>query len=105
MFMRLVLVTAGAPVAAEVAVANTGAQAGDEIVQLYLSFPDVKGAPLKALRGFRRIYLEPQRSQIVRFELKDRDLSMVTENGDPTIAGGNYTVHIGVDKRTRRRRQ
>jgi beta-glucosidase len=44
-------VTAGSPVTAEVTVTNTGAKAGDEVAQLYLSFPGVPGAPLKALRG------------------------------------------------------
>jgi beta-glucosidase len=88
-------VTAGNSVTAEVTVSNTGAKAGDEVVQLYLSFPNVKGAPLRALRAFKRIHLEPQASQVVSFELKQRDLSMVTESGDPTIAGGDYAVSVG----------
>ena len=32
---------------------------------------------------------------MVRFELKDRDLSMVTEAGEPIIAEGKYSVSIG----------
>jgi beta-glucosidase len=31
----------------------------------------------------------------VRFELKDRDLHMVSDAGDPIIAEGAYTVTIG----------
>jgi beta-glucosidase len=88
-------VTAGSPVTAEVTVTNTGAKAGDEVAQLYLSFPGVPGAPLKALRGFERIHLEPGASQKVRFELKARDLSMVTEAGEPIVAEGKYTVSVG----------
>jgi len=83
------------PVHAEVTVTNTGKVAGDEVVQLYLSFPDVKGAPLKALRGFKRVHLEAGASQKVEFELKDRDLGMVTEIGDPIIAAGEYKVRVG----------
>jgi beta-glucosidase len=64
-------------------------------VQLYLKFPTVKGAPLIALRGFQRIHLEPGVSQKVHFDLKDRDLSMVTEDGNPIIAQGDYTISIG----------
>ncbi len=83
------------PVHAEVTVTNSGKVAGDEVVQLYLSFPDVKGAPLKALRGFKRVHLEAGASQKVEFDLKDRDLGMVTELGDPMIAAGVYKVRIG----------
>ena len=86
---------AGDPLVAEVTVANTGKREGDEVVQLYLTFPNVPGAPLRALRGFKRVHLEPGESQKVRFELKDRDLSMVTEAGEPIIAKGKYSVSIG----------
>ena len=86
---------AGERLKAEVTVTNTGKVAGDEVVQLYLSFPDVKGAPLKALRGFKRVHLEAGASQKVEFELKDRDLGMVTEIGDPIIAAGEYKVRVG----------
>lgn len=86
---------AGQPISAEVTVTNTGKTAGDEVAQLYLTFPDVKGAPLHALRGFERLHLEPGKSQTVHFELKPRDLSMVSEAGDPIIAAGKYTVNVG----------
>ena len=88
-------VAAGQPVDADVTVTNTGKVAGDEAVQVYLKFPAVKGAPLVALRGFQRIHLEPGASQKLHFELKDRDLGMVTEDGNPMIASGDYTLSIG----------
>jgi beta-glucosidase len=88
-------VAAGQSVDADVTVTNTGKLAGDEVVQLYLSFPAVKGAPRIALRGFQRIHLDPGASQKVHFRLSPRDLGMVTENGDPIIAEGDYTVSIG----------
>ena len=89
------IINAGDPLIAEVTVANTGMREGDEVVQLYLSFPDVPGAPLRALRGFKRVHLKSGESQNVRFELKDRDLSMVTEAGEPIIAEGKYSLSIG----------
>ena len=88
-------VAAGQPVVADVTVTNTGKVAGDEVVQIYLKFPAVKGAPLIALRGFQRIHLEPGASQKVHFDLKPRDLGMVTEDGSPIIAQGDYTISIG----------
>ncbi len=86
---------AGDPLTAEVTVTNTGTLEGDEVAELYLSFPNVPGAPLRALRGFERVHLKPGESQKVRFEVKDRDLSMVSEAGEPMIAEGVYSVSIG----------
>ncbi|HEV2136244.1 MAG TPA: glycoside hydrolase family 3 C-terminal domain-containing protein [Terracidiphilus sp.] len=88
-------VNAGDPVNADVTVTNTGKVAGDEVVELYLKFPPVAGAPNLALRGFQRIHLDPGASQKVHFELKNRDLGMVTADGHPIIAGGEYTISIG----------
>ena len=76
-------------------VTNSGKLAGDEVVQLYLKFPDVKGAPTIALRGFQRIHLDPGASQKVHFHLNPRDLGMVTELGWPIIAEGDYSLSVG----------
>jgi beta-glucosidase len=88
-------VAAGQPMTAEVTVTNTGSRAGDEVAQLYLSFPDVAGAPIRALRGFQRLHLDPGQSEKVHFDLKPRDLSMVTDAGQPIIPEGKFTVSIG----------
>jgi beta-glucosidase len=88
-------VNAGDAVDAEVTVTNTGSVAGDEVAELYLKFPDVAGAPRIAMRGFKRVHLEPGASTQVSFTLKPRDMSMVTEAGQPILAGGAYTVTIG----------
>jgi beta-glucosidase-like glycosyl hydrolase len=88
-------IPAGDPLGVSVKVANTGEVGGDEVVELYLKFPDVPGAPNIALRGFQRIHLEPGASQTVKFHLKRRDLSMVTEAGDIIVAQGKYTVSVG----------
>jgi beta-glucosidase len=88
-------ISAGQPLGADATVTNTGKLAGDEVVQLFLKFPAVRGAPRVALRGFERIHLDPGASQKVHFDLKPRDLGMVTEDGDPIIAQGDYTISIG----------
>lgn len=88
-------VKAGDPVTASATVTNTGKVAGDEVAELYLTFPKIPGAPLKALRGFQRIHLEPGASQQISFELKPRDLSMVTEAGEIEVREGTYTLSIG----------
>ncbi len=88
-------VKAGDPLDASVTVTNTGTIAGDEVVQLYLRFPDVPGAPTRALRAFQRVHLEPGAKENVDFHLSPRDLSMVTLDGDVIIAQGKYTMSIG----------
>ena len=86
---------AGDPLDVTATVTNTGKVAGDEVVQLYLKFPEVPGAPIRALRGFQRLRLAPGASQKVAFHLEPRDLSMVTDGGDIIVAQGNYTASIG----------
>jgi len=88
-------VEAGSPAIVEATVTNTGTRAGDEVAELYLKFPDVAGAPRLALRGFQRVHLEPGASTKVHFELKPRDLSMVTDLGELIEAVGPYTVSVG----------
>jgi beta-glucosidase len=88
-------VQAGQPLPVEVTVTNTGQRAGDEVTELYLSFPEVKGAPVRALRAFERVHLNAGASQKLHFELRPRDLGMVTEAGDPIIAEGQYTLSVG----------
>jgi beta-glucosidase len=88
-------VNAGDPLTVSTTVTNTGGREGDEVAQLYLSFPKSPGAPLRALRGFTRIHLLPGESQNVLFKLRPRDLSMVTERGTILVAEGSYSVSIG----------
>jgi beta-glucosidase len=88
-------IKAGDPLVMEVTVTNTGKREGDEVAQLYLSFPNVAGAPLRALRAFKRIHLKPGEAQKLRFELQERDLSMVSEAGEPIVADGQYSVSVG----------
>jgi beta-glucosidase len=88
-------IRAGQPLRASAVVTNSGKVPGDEVVQLYLSFPDAAGAPIRALRGFRRIYLPPGASERVSFDLRPRDLSMVTPAGDIVVPAGKYQLSIG----------
>jgi beta-glucosidase len=76
-------------------VRNSGTIAGDEVVELYLKFPSVPGAPLVAMRGFQRLHLEPHQSRKVEFHLAPRDMSIVNEIGDIIVADGSYSVSIG----------
>jgi Fibronectin type III-like domain len=79
-----------------VTVRNTGARAGDEVVQLYLH--DVVAAvtrPVRQLVGFARVGLEPGASRDVRFAVHadrtaftGRDLQRIVEPGDVEVLVG-----------------
>jgi len=86
---------AGDSVDVEAEVRNSSPREGDEVVQLYLSFPKSPAAPLQALRGFTRIHLGPNETQHVHFTLDARDLSEVNENGDRVVAKGIHRVSVG----------
>lgn len=88
-------ISAGRPLHASVTVTNVGPIAGDEVVQVYLGFSKQTGAPLRALRGFKRIHLAPGETRTVPFDLSARDLSMVTDKGDIVVAPGTYQLSIG----------
>lgn len=76
-------------------VANTGAMAGDEVVQLHLTHSGVAGAPIRALRGVERVHLARGAKKTVSFTLQDRDLSIVDEVGKRRIVPGTVDVWIG----------
>jgi beta-glucosidase len=86
---------AGSDLQVDVDVRNTGSVAGDEVVQAYIVFPKLFGAPLRALRGFQRVSLRPGQTQHVRFTMNPRDLSMVNEEGTTLVAAGAYKLFVG----------
>jgi beta-glucosidase len=81
--------------AASVYVKNTGKMASDEVVQVYLAHPGEKGAPLRALAGFRRVHLDPGETQKVEVAIPNRNLSFVDEKGARRIAPGTLDVWVG----------
>ena len=77
-------------------ITNTGDRAGNEVVQLYVR--DLVGSvtrPVKELKGFKRIYLEPGRTETVTFELSTDDLKFYDINMNYTVEPGDFNVWIG----------
>jgi beta-glucosidase len=68
------------PLPVSVWVENKSERDGDEVVQLYISYPDYKGrAPLRALKGFQRIHLKAGERRQIQFTLMPDDLELVDE--------------------------
>ena len=77
-----------------VAVRNTGKRAGAEVVQLYLAAPqDGLHRPVRELKGFQKVHLQPGESKTVRFALTSRCFAVWQEGWK--VPGGTYTVCIG----------
>ncbi|MCM1049223.1 MAG: glycoside hydrolase family 3 C-terminal domain-containing protein [Clostridiales bacterium] len=78
-------------------VKNVGNMAGKEVVQLYVS--DKNGTPIrpvKELKGFVKVALEPNETKTVEFTLNARDLSFYHEGlGDWYAPSGKYEVLVG----------
>jgi beta-glucosidase len=87
--------SAGEPLGVQVNVKNASNREGDEVVQVYLTFPNVAGAPIRALRAFTRIHLGAGESRSVALDIPARDLSYVNESGERVITAGEYRVSIG----------
>ena len=86
---------AGASLNVEADVRNVSQREGDEVVELYLSFPKSPEAPIHALRGFTRVPLGPGETKHLHFTLDARDLSEVNEKGDRIVADGLYHISVG----------
>lgn len=76
-------------------VTNTGGMDGDEVVQLYVTHPGVSPSPIRALKGFERVSIKKGETKTVSFTLKDRDLSVVSEEGDRHIPKGKIELWVG----------
>ncbi len=86
---------AGQPLTVDAEVKNIGQRDGDEVVQVYLTYPKVPGAPIRALCGFQRVHIPAGGTQSVHLTIDARSLSHVSESGERVIAEGSYTLSIG----------
>jgi beta-glucosidase len=80
-----------------ITVKNTGSRAGKEIVQLYVSERKSRvPRPLKELRHFAKLALEPGESRPVRFELRERDFAYYDIRlHDWVVDSGIFNVLVG----------
>jgi beta-glucosidase len=100
-------VKAAGEVTVSVDVKNTGTRAGDEVVQMYVKHLDsAVERPLKELRGFARIALQPNETKTVRLPLKGAELtywdaarqSFVVEPGRLSIMLGASSADVRLEK-------
>jgi len=81
-------------------VTNTGSRAGTEVVQMYIR--DVVSSvtrPVKELRGFRKVWLEPGETKTVEFEIAPGSLAFWDVNMKHVVEPGEFTVMVGTSSR------
>ncbi|MBR0110601.1 MAG: beta-glucosidase BglX [Bacteroidales bacterium] len=92
---------AGEKLIASVEVKNTGSVAGKEIVQMYIR--DVVASssrPVRELKGFDKVLLQPGETKTVSFEIDVDALSFWNQEMEYVAEPGEFKVYIGGDSRT-----
>jgi beta-glucosidase len=86
-------------------VTNTGHRRGKEVVQLYVRDPEASVArPVRELKAFAKVDLDPGETTVVEFTLAARDLSWwSTSRGDWVLEGGEFELAVGASSRDLRR--
>ena len=80
----------------QVELTNAGERPGTEVVQLYIQ--DLVGStarPVRELRRFERVPLEPGESKVLTFTLQPEDLACLDRNLQPTVEPGDFKVYVG----------
>lgn len=85
----------------KVKVKNTGKVLGKEVVQLYIR--DMYASitrPVKELKGFELISLEPNEEKTISFTLTDKELGFYNNNGKFIVEPGMFKVFLGGSSQT-----
>lgn len=81
-------------------VTNTGSRVGTEVVQLYMrDLVASLARPIRELKGFQKVKLEPGQSQVVRFELSQEALSFYNNEGQLLLEHGDFQIWVGGSSR------
>jgi beta-glucosidase len=90
---------AGETLTAKVNLKNTGTRAGTEVAQLYLR--DVAASagprPVRELKGFQKVLLQPGESRDVTFTISDKELGCCDTKGNWLVEPGKFQVWICKD--------
>lgn len=94
--------TATGKLTASVTVTNTGSVAGKEVVQMYIQDVAASSArPIRELKGFEKVSLEPGETRTVSFEIDADALSFWNQQMEYVCEKGEFRVFIGGDSTTK----
>lgn len=88
-------ITPDGSIAVKCTVTNTGNRTGSEVVQLYIRDHVASLIrPVRELRGFEKITLEPGRSKTVEFLLQPSDLAFHVNGSQTVVEPGEFSVWV-----------
>ena len=92
--------TSGGPgLSVSVTVRNSGSRAGADVVQLYIAqHAGEVTPPVRRLKRFIKVTLDPGATRQIRFILARDDLTYIGPAGTPVLTPGVYTVMVGTLK-------
>ncbi|HEV2671650.1 MAG TPA: glycoside hydrolase family 3 N-terminal domain-containing protein [Gemmatimonadales bacterium] len=77
-------------------VTNTGTRAGDEVVQLYIrDVVSFATQPVKQLRGFRRVTLQPGETRTITFDIGPDELAYHGADMKRVVEPGQFDIMVG----------
>lgn len=90
------LVVSEKEVQVSVTLKNSGKQTGKEVVQLYIRdhFASVT-RPVRELKGFELVSLEPNEIQEVSFTLSEKELGFYDNDGNFILESGDFSIFVG----------
>lgn len=82
-------------------VKNTGLRRGQTLIQLYVSRPFAEAlAPVKELKAFRKLALDPGEEKMIEFTIGNEELGHMGSDGKMHVVKGEYRIAIGLDSET-----
>jgi beta-glucosidase len=81
-------------------VQNTGERGGEEVVQLYIRdlFASLT-RPVKELRDFKKVKIEPDQSKTITFTLTKEDFAFYNKDLEKVVEPGKFKIFVGTNSR------
>src|SRR5688572_19234819 len=77
-------------------ISNTGDYDGDELVQLYINYPEIERMPLKELKAFKKVWIGKKKNKEVSLAIPVTELQKWDKATHAwKLYAGNYEIYIG----------
>jgi beta-glucosidase len=89
-------ITSKKDVPVSVRVTNAGKMDGEEVVEVYVTNEDKRlQTPIRALKGFQRVFLKAGESKVVNFNLSTEAFGRLTTGNKVNVLPGTYSISVG----------